>query len=82
VVHPFLVPTRRPDARSPTGQPEWLHGDLYQTDLGEWYLREAIKHTVANDGHPAVVENLRWRTVERDARELLKRYREEPPEPG
>jgi hypothetical protein len=65
-----------------TGQPEWLHGDLYQTDLGEWYLREAIKHTVANDGHPAVVENLRWRTVERDARELLKRYREEPPEPG
>lgn len=60
---------------------EWLHDDRWQTDLGEWYLRQAIKHTVANDGHPDILEELVWRDAVRGAREMLRaRETHEPDE--
>jgi hypothetical protein len=48
----------------------WTHDDIRHTDLGEWYLRDAIKHTVANDGHPDIREELAWRTIYREAGKL------------
>jgi hypothetical protein len=50
------------------GQEKWVHDDRWQTDLGEWYLRDAIKHTVANDGHPDILEELLWRDAYRALR--------------
>jgi hypothetical protein len=32
------------------------HDNVRHIDLGEWYLRQAIKHTVANDGHTDILE--------------------------
>jgi hypothetical protein len=49
---------------------DWLHDDRNQTDLGEWYLRDAIKHTVALDDHKEILEKLRWRAFSREARRL------------
>ncbi len=40
---------------------DWLHDDILHVDLGDWYLRQAIKHTVANDGHARVLGDLLWR---------------------
>jgi hypothetical protein len=36
----------------------WQHSDAAQIDLGEWYLAQAIKHTVGNDGHQGVLDTL------------------------
>lgn len=40
---------------------QWLRDGVSHIDLGEWYLRQAIKHTVANDGHASILEHLLWR---------------------
>jgi hypothetical protein len=40
---------------------QWLHDGVSHLDLGEWYLRQAIKHTVAKDGHASILEDLLWR---------------------
>lgn len=37
---------------------DWRHGDAAHVDLGEWYLAQAIKYTVGNDGHQAVLDTL------------------------
>ena len=42
---------------------DWVHDGRSHIDLGEWYLREAIKHTVASDGHARVLENRLWRAA-------------------
>lgn len=47
----------------------WRHDGVLHTDLGEWYLRQAIKHTVANDGHDGIRDELLWRSSLRAARE-------------
>lgn len=40
---------------------QWLHDGVSHIDLGEWYLRQAIKHTVAKDGHASILEDSLWR---------------------
>lgn len=47
----------------------WLHGGRVHTDLGEWHLRQAIKHTIASDGHDDIREELVWRGAVRATRE-------------
>jgi hypothetical protein len=47
----------------------WLHDGTLHTDLAEWYLRQAVKHTVANDGHDDILEALVWRDAVRAMRE-------------
>jgi hypothetical protein len=47
----------------------WRHEGVLQTDLGEWYLRQTIKCTVANDGHEALRDELMWRCALQAARE-------------
>ena len=56
------------------GQENWIHDGRSHTDLGEWYLRQAIKHTVANDGHPDILDELLWREAARDAHEWLRAH--------
>jgi hypothetical protein len=51
---------------------DWIHGGLAHTDLGEWYLRQAIKHAVAKDGHTDVLQELLWRAALRETREALR----------
>ena len=43
------------------GEDRWFddHG-TWQTDLGEWYLRQAIKHAIADNGHPELLTDLIW----------------------
>ena len=57
------------------GEEKWIRDDRSQIDLGEWYLRQAIKHTVANDGHPDIFDDLLWRDAHRAARDLLRAER-------
>ena len=59
--------------RSP-GQENWIHDGRSHIDLGEWYLRQAIKHTVANDGHPDILDELLWREAAREAHEWLRAH--------
>jgi hypothetical protein len=42
---------------------DWFHGEdqWSQIDLGDWYLRQAIKYTVYNDGHPEILHDPVWR---------------------
>jgi hypothetical protein len=43
---------------------DWFHGeDSSHTDLGDWYLRQAVKHTVANDGHATILETPLYRVI-------------------
>jgi hypothetical protein len=51
------------------GTEVWAHDERSQVDLGEWYLRQAIKRVVANDGHPDIVETPLFRELVRAARE-------------
>ena len=46
---------------SPVVREDWAHDDVMHVDLGDWYLRQAIKQTVANDGHPGILQDLIWR---------------------
>lgn len=62
--------------RSPT-RGKWLHHGAVHTDLAEWYLRQAIKHTVASDGHPDVLEELLWRDALRGAYNMLRAHQTE-----
>ena len=48
---------------SPVVRDDWLHNDLSHIDLGEWYLRLAIKHTVAADGHASVLDSILHRAI-------------------
>jgi hypothetical protein len=52
-------------------QSHWIHDGAVHTDLGEWWLRQAIKQTVANDGHPEILDDLLWRDAHRAARDFL-----------
>jgi hypothetical protein len=54
------------------GEEKWVRDDRSQTDLGEWYLRQAIKHTVANAGHPDILDEPLWRDARRAARDFLR----------
>jgi hypothetical protein len=54
------------------GEEKWMRDDRSQIDLGEWYLRQAIKHTVAKGGHPDILEDLLWRDAHRAARDFLR----------
>lgn len=45
------------------GRDDWFHNDVSHTDLADWYLRQAIKHTVAADGHAAVLDSMLYRAV-------------------
>lgn len=56
---------------------DWVHDGDDHTDLGEGYLRAAIKHTVANDGHEAVLRDLVWRKAVRETHETLERLKQE-----
>lgn len=42
-------------------QEQWRHDGVSHIDLGEWYMRQAIKHAVAKDGHASLLEPLLWR---------------------
>jgi hypothetical protein len=63
------------------GKEKWVRDDRSQTDLGEWYLRQAIKHTVATDGHPDILDQLLWRNAHRAALDLLRAKQTEHDEP-
>ena len=65
--------------RSPQ-ESEWRHEGRWQTDLGEWYLRQAIKRTVANDGHPDILDDLVWRDAHRALRDYWRAQRTEDPD--
>lgn len=58
-----LMHGRSPDREA------WVHDGVVHTDLGEWYLRQAVKHTVANDGHDDIRDELLWREALRATRE-------------
>lgn len=53
------------------GEEEWVRDDRSQIDLGEWYLRQAIKHAVAS-GNPDILDELIWRNARRAARDFLR----------
>jgi hypothetical protein len=50
---------------SPVAADDWLHGGdaVSHIDLGDWYLRQAIKHTVAADGHASIRETPLYRAI-------------------
>jgi hypothetical protein len=48
---------------------DWLHDERPHIDLAAWYLREAIKHTVAAD-HRAIAARLRTQALIRKALRL------------
>lgn len=54
---------------------DWAHNNTRHIDLGDWYLRQAIKHTVANNGHPDILEELVWRDALRAADKMLRAQR-------
>jgi hypothetical protein len=56
---------------APVIREDWAHDDLLHVDLADWYLRQAIKHTVANDGHAEILQELIWRKA---FAELLERH--------
>jgi hypothetical protein len=58
------------------GEEKWLRDGQSQTDLGEWYLRQAIKHAVADDGHADVLEDVVWRRPLREMQEMMRRARQ------
>jgi hypothetical protein len=45
------------------GRDDWFHNDLSHVDLADWYLRQAVKHTVAADGHAGVLNSMLHRAV-------------------
>jgi hypothetical protein len=48
---------------------DWQHDGVHHVNLAEWWLRQAIKETIARDGHPYV----RLGVLDRD---LMRAYRE------
>jgi hypothetical protein len=50
----------------------WLYEGAHQVDLGEWWLRQAIKETIARDGHADIREDPIWRDAFRGLRELTR----------
>jgi hypothetical protein len=64
-----LMHGRSPDREA------WWHDGSSHTDLGEWYLRQAIKHAVANDGHGDILDELVWRDALRATREWQRAQR-------
>lgn len=50
---------------NPVAAEDWFHGKdgVPHVELGDWYLRQAIKHTVAADGHASVLETPLYRAV-------------------
>jgi hypothetical protein len=58
------------------GEENWVRDGRSQTDLGEWYLRQAIKQSVADDGHPDILEEPLWRAAHRGFRERQQRQDE------
>jgi hypothetical protein len=44
---------------------EWLHDGVSHVDLAEWWLRQAIKERVAQDGHPDIRMDSFGREIER-----------------
>jgi hypothetical protein len=57
--------------REPTEE-RWLHEGRPHVDLGEAYLRWAIKSTVAHDGHKDILEDMIFRRAAREARVRLR----------
>jgi hypothetical protein len=60
---------------------DWQHDGAGHIDLGEWYLRQAIKYTVAADGHERVREDLRFRRLLEAARTFWRENRD-PDDPS
>jgi hypothetical protein len=80
VVHAFLVAAQRPDART-VARPRYVaNNGRVHTDLGEWYLRQAVKHTVTNDGHPDIRDPLLWRSTLRNSREWWRAHHTRDPD--
>jgi hypothetical protein len=50
---------------SPVAADDWFHGEdvVSHIDLGDWYLRQAIKHTVAADGHASILDTPLYRAI-------------------
>ena len=56
-------------------QEDWLHENRPHIDLGDWWLRQAIKETVARDGHGDVREDPIWRDAIIGTREMMRNAR-------
>ena len=65
--------------RSPTNE-AWRHDGKHHTDLGEWWLRQTIKETIARNGHEDVREDPLWREAFRGAFEYLSDHGDVQPE--
>jgi hypothetical protein len=59
------------------GMEEWRYDDRSHIDLGEWYLRQAIKHTVANDGHLDILTDLLWRNAIRETHKMMREQKQQ-----
>lgn len=51
---------------------DWLHQNRPHIDLGDWWLRQAIKETVARDDHGDVREDPIWRDAIIGTREMMR----------
>lgn len=59
--------------RIPTDE-AWLFDGKHHVDLGEWWLRQAIKETVARDGHEDIREDPIWREALRSAAKFFREH--------
>jgi hypothetical protein len=50
----------------------WLHEGQLHVGLGEAYLRRAIKGTIAQDGHPSILDDMAFRVAAREIRARLR----------
>jgi hypothetical protein len=46
----------------------WVFDGAYQVDLSEWWLRQAVKETIASDGHEDIRDDPIWREAFRSLR--------------
>jgi hypothetical protein len=58
---------------------EWKHDGALHTDVGDWWLRQAIKETIALDGHDDIRMDALWRGAFRGAFEYLSEHGDEQP---
>jgi hypothetical protein len=52
----------------------WIFDGRRHVDLGEWWLRQAIKETIAREGHGDVREDPVWRDALRSAAKFLREH--------
>jgi hypothetical protein len=56
-----------------TDRDDWIHDGRWHTDVGEWWLRQAIKEAIARDGHDDIRVEMRERETLIRQRKMFER---------